>query len=455
MVFPRELMKLARVFKENDFSCYCVGGAVRDMILGRKVTDYDIATDALPENVRTLFRRTIPTGIKHGTVTVLVDDRQYEITTFRTDGQYSDSRKPDYVTFTPSIEEDLKRRDFTINAIAYDLVNDRILDPHQGRTDLKKRIIRAIGDPLERFTEDALRLLRACRFSSQLSFELEKETEDAMRMLAKNIVHVSFERIRDEIVKIVTSSDPVRGIEYMKDSGLLVQVLPELAECAGIEQRELHCFDVYYHSVYSCEAEPTGDPVLRLAALFHDLGKAKTLVYSDAGVPMFYNHEKASAELVETIMKRLKFPTSDTRRASHLVLHHMFNYTDEWSDSAVRRFINRVGTEHINDLLSLRQADQGGMCRKNVVSGRLLDFKDRIRSVIDANEAVTISDLAIGGNDVMDSLGIKPGPVVGTILEYLLESVMDDPEQNTRDTLLRIARSFYDQRIAHNEARKP
>jgi tRNA nucleotidyltransferase (CCA-adding enzyme) len=450
MIFPRELLKFAEYFHKNNFQCFCVGGAVRDMLLGRRVTDFDIATDALPEDVQRIFRRTVPTGIKHGTVTVLFRDRQLEVTTFRTDGKYSDSRRPDSIAYTPSIEEDLKRRDFTINAIAYDLIHKRVLDPHDGKTDLKKKSIRAIGDPLERFNEDALRLLRACRFSSQLGFGIEANTEHAIAELRSTIGLVSSERIRDELTKTVVSDDPGRGIEYMRETGLLQEVLPELAASYGVEQRSLHCFDVYYHLLRTCEAAPK-NVILRFASLFHDIGKPQTLKTAESGDLIFYNHDKVSSEMAANIMKRLKFSTYEINRVSHLVLNHMFNYTEDWSDAAVRRFINRVGTDSIDDLITLRQADQAGTCGKKYISPNLLKLKERIESVLEANHAITIKDLAITGNDIMETLDIKPGPIVGSILDELLETVLDDPEQNTRDLLLVIASRFYKERILKQE----
>jgi tRNA nucleotidyltransferase (CCA-adding enzyme) len=447
MTFPKELLQIAKVFEQNNLQCFCVGGAVRDLLLKRLVTDFDIATDARPEEIRDLFKRTIPTGIKHGTVTILFGEHKFETTTFRIDGDYSDKRKPDSVVFTPSIEEDLKRRDFTINAIAYDLSKHKLFDPNHGQEDLKKKTIRAIGDPYSRFEEDALRLLRACRFAAQLDFTLEQKTFEAITGLSSNIKNVSQERIRDEFVKILKSDNPVSGFEYMKDSGLLAHVLPELDECRGINQRSLHCFDVYYHSLYTCEAAPKDNLILRLASLLHDIGKAKTLALNEDGEPTFYNHEKKSCEQSIEILKRLRFSTVEIKSVSHLILHHMFNYTSEWSDSAVRRFLNRVGADSVDDIIALRQADQAGACRKKYINGTLIEFQDRIDKVIEEKTAFTIADLAVNGKDIMILLDLKPGPIVGIILGYLLEAVLDDPEQNTKKRLLEIAGRFYNDRL--------
>jgi len=447
MRIPRITKKLASVFSAHGYQCYLVGGATRNIVLKRKIVDYDIATDARPEEVSRIFKRVIPTGIKHGTVTVLFQGKQFEVTTFRSEGEYLDGRRPSTVTFSPSIQEDLKRRDFTINAIAWDLINNRLLDPHNGRLDIKLKTIRAIGDPDERFSEDGLRPLRACRFAAQLDFRVEKGTMAAIGRTLHTVAKVSQERIRDELERILRANQPSIAFKLMLETALLAEILPELAACREVEQRELHCFDVFHHSIYTADAAPQDNPVLRLAALLHDIGKAVTISISNQGQPQFHGHEKSSALLAGRITRRLKFPNLVTKRVTHLVRHHMFNYQEEWSDAAVRRFISRVGRENIPDLLALRRADQIGRCRHWEISPGLIDFEKRIEKVLAADQALTISDLNIDGRDIISSLALAPGPQIGVILKFLLESVLEDPALNTRPDLLRLAHGFYEKRL--------
>jgi tRNA nucleotidyltransferase (CCA-adding enzyme) len=444
---PASLEELARVFRQHGRQCYLVGGAIRDMLLGRPSTDYDIATDALPPEVQGMFQRVIPTGLKHGTVTVLFRGLRFEVTTFRIDREYLDGRRPDSVVFTPSIEEDLRRRDFTVNAIAYDLSSRRLLDPHGGRADLHRRIIRAIGDPLERFREDGLRPVRACRFAAQFGFSVDPATFAAIPACLDTVRKVSSERIREELVRLLSAPQPSQGFRLMADCGLLELLLPELYAGAGVEQRSMHCFDVLEHSLRSCDAaEPENLPV-RLAALLHDIGKPGTLARQENGDLSFHGHEQLSAELACALLERLRFPNQLIHKTRHLVLHHMFNYTEEWSDAAVRRFIARVGEEHLPDLLALRRADQVGTCGDSSPSPALAAFGRRLEKVLAAGRALTLRDLAVDGRDLMESLGLPPGPGIGVLLGQLLESVLEDPGLNTRETLLGIAGRFYEQRL--------
>ncbi len=447
MKIPRITKKLASVFSAHGYQCYLVGGATRNIVLKRKIIDFDIATDARPEEVSRIFKRVIPTGIKHGTVTVLFQGKQFEVTTFRSEGEYLDGRRPSTVTFTPSIHEDLKRRDFTINAIAWDLINNRLLDPHNGRMDIKLKTIRAIGDPYERFREDGLRPLRACRLAAQLDFQVEKGTLAAIGRTLNTVDRVSQERIRDELERILKADQPSIAFKLMLETAILAGILPELAACREVEQRELHCFDVFHHSIYTADAAPQDNLVLRLAALLHDIGKAVTISTNDQGQLQFHGHEKSSALLACRITRRLKFPNLVTKRVTHLVRHHMFNYQEEWSDAAVRRFISRVKRENIPELLALRRADQIGRCRHWEISPALIDFEKRIEKVLAADQALTISDLKVDGREIISSLALAPGPQIGVILKFLLESVLEDPELNTRPALLRLAHGFYEERL--------
>ncbi len=445
---PGVLKNFSEAFLRQGFQCYLVGGAIRDMLLGRRLTDFDIATDALPDEVQRLFRRVIPTGIKHGTVTVLFQGTRFEVTTFRIDREYLDGRRPDSVVFTPSIEEDLKRRDFTINAMAYDLAGRRLLDPHGGQEDLRRGVLRAIGLPLERFLEDGLRPVRACRFAAQFGFTIEPETFAAIPQSLETVRKVSSERIREELVRLLAAPEPSIGFRLMQRSGLLALLLPELEAGLGVEQRELHCFDVLEHSLRSCDAAPAGNLVVRLAALLHDIGKPPTLQRSQSGELRFHGHEQRSAEMAEELLRRLRFSNDVIHRTCHLVANHMFNYTEQWSDSAVRRLVARVGEENLPDLLALRRADQIGTCGDASPSLSLAAFEKRLEQVLAASHALSLKDLAVNGEAIMSALGLPPGPQIGTILAQLLDSVLADPSLNERDKLLEIARKFYAQRLA-------
>ena len=449
MRIPRVIRDFATHFHSAGFQCYLVGGAVRDLMTGRGHTDFDIATDALPDQVTTIFRRVIPTGIKHGTVTVLFKATRFEVTTFRTEGGYSDGRRPDTVAFAPTIFDDLSRRDFTINAMAFDLASGTLIDPHGGRRDLAAGIIRAIGTASERFREDGLRPLRACRIAAQLSFSIEEETQAAIPGALEVLSRVSAERVRDELLKTLESPVPSVGFFLMRDTGILRVILPELLEGVGVEQGSLHCYDVFTHSLYACDAAPKEAIVLRLAALLHDVGKPRARRVEADGRPTFYSHEKLSAAMTEEILMRLKLPLAVIKEVTHLVANHMFNYQDEWSDAAVRRLVARVGEEKIDDLISLRRADQIGMCRENaaVFPEGLADFAARVRGVLRGGRALTVRQLAVKGDDLMAALRIPAGPKIGIILNELLQAVLDDPDLNEKDKLLDMAGRLYRERL--------
>ncbi|NLZ76740.1 MAG: HD domain-containing protein, partial [Spirochaetales bacterium] len=416
------IKRFASAFHDNGYSLYIVGGAVRDFLLGLKNSDLDFTTDARPEEVVALFRTVIPTGIAHGTVTVIFEGKHYEVTTFRSEGEYKDGRRPSSVTFIPSLEEDLKRRDFTINAFAASAVTGKIIYHHGGGQDLKDGIIRAIGNPRERFGEDALRIMRAARFSGKLGFGIEEETFAAMGALKENLRLVSVERIWDELVRLIKSDHPGKGLRYLHDSGALAVILPELAQGDGVLQKGFHHEDVLQHSFTTCQkaADLGASGFVRLAALFHDIGKPATRK-PDGDRFSFHNHEVAGEALVKTILKRLKASNEEIDTVSHLVRHHMFSYTPGMTDSAVRRFIVRVGVEHIEDLFTLRIADQLAIGGRADIA--LLDeFSKRIDGIITSDDALSIKDLAIGGNDLL-ALGIPKGRRIGQTLRYLLETV--------------------------------
>ena len=436
MKISKEISELASVFSKAGFSLYLVGGAVRDFMLGKENNDYDFTTDAEPEEVKKLFRRTIDTGIKHGTVTVIFHGVHYEITTFRTEGRYSDSRHPESVVFVKSLEEDLKRRDFTINAFAASLPDGNILDFHGGMKDLRKKTIRAIGNPEERFSEDALRMMRAARFSSQLGFSIEKETLSAMKELSGTIVRISAERIKDELWKIITSRNPRLGLEAMRTTGLMDCILPELSATYGFEQGGMHREMLYEHLLLALEyaAEHDYPAVVRLAALFHDIGKKETREKGEDREWTFYGHDKVSARMTDRIFRRLKTSNEEREKVCHLIENHMFSYTPDWTDSAVRRFIKRVGIDNINDLFFLRIAEMSATVGARPVPDNLLAFADRINAELEHENALTMKDLRINGEKLM-KLGIKPGPMMGRILKTLLDEVIEEPALNNQEYL--------------------
>lgn len=446
MKIHETIRNFSNVFHKHGYQLFLVGGALRDNLLGGKNTDYDFATDALPEEVMKMFRSVVPVGIAHGTVLVLFEGGEYEVTTFRTEGTYSDNRRPDEVTFVPTIDEDLKRRDFTINAFAYDVENDTFIDNFEGKNDLKEKVIRAIGNPGERFDEDALRMLRACRFASKLDFTIEEATLEAITARADLIKNISVERIRDELIKIMKSPKPSIAIEYMRITGLLEHILPDLMEGYQVDQNRFHKFDVYHHNLYSCDAAPADNVIVRFAALFHDIAKPRTRRAKEDDENSFYNHEIIGGRMAYRILKRLKFSNEQINRITHLIKHHMFYYTHEWTDGAVRRFIRKVGLEHMTDLFQLRDADRAGNGTKTGIPRAFLDFKDKIEEILEKDAALKVTDLKLNGNDLMTKLQLKPGPIIGEILNYLLELVLDEPELNTAEQLEEKAREYYEKK---------
>ncbi len=442
MHIPRDLKQFASIFFEHNYQCFLVGGAVRNMVARRKVTDFDFATDALPEQVMRLYPRVVPTGIKHGTVTVLYKHHHFEVTTFRVEGTYSDSRRPDTVVYIPSIYEDLKRRDFTINSMALNLSNNVLLDPHNGKVDIKNSLIRAIGNPVERFDEDGLRILRACRFASQLNFTIHHDTLSGMHICRDKLLTVSAERIRDEVKKILLSDKPSIAFRIMDDTAILDLLFPELSACKNVEQQGYHEFDVFEHLLRSCDHAKKEVP-LRLAALFHDIGKPQAMQKDADGNISFHRHEHISEKLALAIIRRLKFPKVVEKETTHLIRHHMFNYQENWSDAAVRRFLHRVGVHNVDNLLYVRKADQLGMGLSRKISPAVDEFRRRIRDVLENDAALTVKDLAVDGTVLHEKCGIPKGPEMGQVLEFLLEAVLDDPDLNVETTLLDIGKKYY------------
>lgn len=452
---PDELKKMNEIFSQNGFEAYLVGGAVRDMLLGKKADDWDVTTNAKPEEVMKIFRRVIPTGIDHGTVTVHFLGQEIEVTTFRTESDYSDGRHPDKVEYAGHIEEDLSRRDFTMNAIAASLEDGHIVDPYGGAEDLKKGIIRTVGIPHERFMEDGLRPVRALRFASKLQFSIEKDTYSEIfeENVQKKIASISVERFRDELMKMMASPKPSVGLKMMEETGVLKIFMDELSICRGCIQKDdrgYHIFDVMDHNIYACDGAPKEKPLLRLAAFLHDCGKPASKVERTVEghkINNFYNHEKYSVEIARSLMTKLKFSNAEIDYVCHLIENHMFHYESSWSDAAVRRFIIRVGLDSFDDLIDLRLADMYGKYNADVRlhnsagCANLVELTDRVKAVAAQSCALSLKDLKVNGKDLIAE-GIPAGKKLGKILNELFQTVLDDPEMNDREKLLKLAKNL-------------
>jgi len=416
---------------------WVVGGCVRDTLRGEQVNDWDVATTARPEKVQKVFRKVIPTGIEHGTVTVLWKGQPFEVTTLRGEGAYSDGRRPDHVVFVDEIDRDLARRDFTVNALAYDPVDGQLVDPFGGLNDMRDKVLRAVGDPSERFQEDGLRILRGARFVATLGFELDPGTEAAFRAALETFRKVSPERVREEWMKAMKADTPSRAFEVMRRTGILEVTYPELLEQVGCEQNQWHAYDVWNHTMRVLD-ESAANPVERIAALLHDVAKPRTRAKSDkTGDWTFYHHEKLGADMAERWLRDYRFSNQERELVVGLIRHHLICYSNEWTDAAVRRFIKRVGTERVDPLLRLGKADALGKGR-NVEKelAALKELRGRIDKSIEEGNALTTQDLAIGGKEVVEHLEGGAGPIVGEILRTLLDRVIDDPSLNTRDKLM-------------------
>lgn len=449
---PPWIAGVCRQLRASGYEAWLVGGAVRDLLSGMAAKDFDVATSAHPSEVTQIFgrRRTIPTGEKHGTVTVLVDGGgesrvPVEVTTYRGESTYSDGRRPDEVIFVGSLAEDLRRRDFTMNAIAYDPIEDRLADPFFGQEDLARRLIRAVGDPLERFREDGLRPLRAVRFAAQLGFALDPATEAAIALTIDVFRKVSAERVRDELLKILCADRPSIALELLRTTGLLKEIIPELLEGVGLHQNRHHAHDVWHHTLHAVDATPLGSSLggpwlVRMAALLHDVAKPRTaaLKPDSSGEHTFFRHEQVGAEMTDDIARRLRLSTKERESLVSLVGHHMFWYTPEWTDGTVRRFINRVGEEALPDLYALREGDVRARGRGESPEVELDELKARVEAELRAAAALKVTDLALDGRAVMKILDCPPGPLIGDVLRRLLERVLDDPSLNTAERLTQL-----------------
>ena len=468
---PPLLIEFGHVFSAAGYKAYLVGGAVRDIFLHKKPHDFDVATNATPQDVISLFKFVVPTGIEHGTVTVHYKGVEIEVTTFRTEAGYSDGRHPDSINYAATIEEDLARRDFTMNAIAASLEDGFIVDPYGGQEDIKKQIIRTVGLPHERFMEDGLRPVRALRFASKLGFSIEKDTysEIFKTEILQKAASISIERFRDEFEKILASARPSVGLKLLEESGLMKLFLPELLDCRGCTQsdyRAFHKFDVLDHLFYACDGAPASKLNVRLAALFHDIGKpgAKKIICEkvldgekkdgstkEIETITFYNHEAVGEKITRRLMTRLKFSNDMIDDVCHLVKEHMFHYEASWSDAAVRRFIMRVSPENLENLYDLRLADMYGMynepvdIRYSASVALLLELKERVQAELEKKTALSLKSLAVNGRDLM-TIGIPAGKELGRILNELLDCVVEDPAMNSRETLLNTAKSLFQQK---------
>ncbi len=453
---PRLVSLVLQTLEKQNYAAYVVGGSVRDVLSnnGHGVKDWDFTTNATPEQITELFPESFYDN-QFGTVGVTVEEllKQFglenydlekdhlknedvfEITTFRSEGSYSDFRRPDFVTWGKTIEEDLKRRDFTMNAMALRLIKDddfELIDLFGGKQDLDNRLIKAVGDPNERFGEDALRMMRAVRMAAQLGFMIEPKTLEAINRNSHLIAKIAWERIRDELLKLVSTDFAVDGMKLLLSTGLLHFILPEMERTVGVVQAGHHTKDVWHHSIDAMGACPTKDPIVRLATLIHDSGKPIAF-RQEGGKITFYGHEVISGKIAKRIGQRLHLSNLDQERLYILTRYHMFAYDSNMTDAAIRRFIRKVGLENIKDMMRLRIGDRVGGGSPET-SWRLRELNDRIEAVL--YTPMQIKDLKVSGNDIMEILGIKPGPKIGEILQKLFDEVMEDSSKNEREYLI-------------------
>lgn len=457
---PQPVLDICQSLSENGYNAYPVGGCVRDLFLGRIPKDWDITTDATPEQVQSLFPDSFyendfgTVGVK--TTVFLASGKEkrehdvVEVTTHRTEFGYSDKRRPDEVRFAKTVEEDLARRDFTINAMALKVdkftssapAENGVIDPFGGLTDLKAGILRTVGNPNERFAEDALRLMRAVRFAGELGFTIDQATFDAIRNNAPSLGEVSWERIRIEFERIILSDRPSEGVDILQKTGLLRHVIPELEEGVGVTQNLHHVYTVWEHNLLALKTCPSKKLAVRLAALLHDVGKPRTK-RGDGKYATFYNHDHVGARMTRKILDRLRFPREIVEKATLLVDQHLFYYNvDEVTEAAVRRVIKRVGLENIRDLIDVRIGDRLGSGVPKAKPYRLRHFEFMVEKV--SKDALSVKKLAINGHDLMNDLGMKPGPKIGAILDVLLGEVIDNAAKNNHEYLLRRSKDLID-----------
>lgn len=430
---PEKVITIINRLSEAGFEAYAVGGCVRDTVLKRTPEDWDITTSAKPEQVKALFKRTIDTGILHGTVTVMLDKEGFEVTTYRIDGEYEDNRHPKNVVYTASLLEDLKRRDFTINAMAYN-ETEGLVDAFGGMEDLKNGVIRCVGNPIHRFNEDALRMLRAVRFAAQLGFSIEEDTKKAIITLAENLSKISSERIQTELVKLLTSDHP-EEMRTIYETGISKVIFPEF-DCMMEEEQKNphHCYTVGEHTIHALCNVPS-DKILRLTMLLHDVAKPSCRTEDEAGIYHYYGHPKAGAEMAEKFFRRLKFDCDTMEKVCRLITWHDDNPPLE--EAAIRRAVHRVGTEQYPALFAVKRADilaQSDYNRAEKLA--YVDSYEKLyQDIMEKKQCLTLKELAVNGRDLMEA-GVPPGKQIGETLNRLLELVLEDPDKNTKEYLL-------------------
>ena len=446
---PEEVSGVAQKLRDSGYEAYLVGGCVRDLLLSREPKDWDVTTNAKPEDIQRVFPESFyendfgTVGVKTGS-----EDEKLaiiEVTPYRTEGEYTNKRHPDKVEFGESLEEDLARRDFTINALAYDESKGQIVDPYQGQKDIEAKVLRTVGIPEERFEEDALRLMRAVRLVAELGFALDSATAAAIKEKAKNLGHISKERIRDEFVRILHSSQPMMALVLCQQLGLLEYIAPDLLRGIGIDQNQAHSYTVFEHNLRALQhaADKGWDLDLRIAALFHDISKPETRRWSDDKNDWtFHGHEVVGSRVTRKALQDLRFSRETIEKVSKLVRWHMFfSDPDQITLSAVRRMIRNVGEENINDLLNLRICDRIGTGRPKEQPFRFRKYKAMVDEAL--RDPISVKMLKIDGQGLMHRLHMKPGPRMGWLLNALLEDVLDDPQNNTEDYLYTKAESLF------------
>ena len=430
---PPGAARILRVLEDHGYEAFVVGGCVRDSLLGRNPNDWDITTSALPLQVKALFRRTIDTGLKHGTVTILMDGEPFEVTTYRVDGEYLDGRHPSEVTFTASLQEDLQRRDFTINAMAYS-EKKGLQDLFGGLPDLEKGLIRAVGDPAKRFGEDALRIMRAVRFAAQLGYEVEADTVQAMKELAPTLSKISAERIAAELEKLLVSPHPEK-LKMAYECGITAVILPEFDRCMETAQNNPHHkYSVGEHTIVSIgNARP--DRILRYTMLMHDMGKPSCKTTDEQGIDHFYGHQEVSAQMANDILRRLKSDNETRRSVSKLVRYH--DLTCGLTGKSVRKAISLIGEDLFPLYLEVKDADT--RAQSDFRFQEKMDYLDEVRllyrKILEEGDCLSLKDLAVNGKDLI-AAGMKPGREIGEVLEAMYRDVIDDPEHNNKEYLM-------------------
>jgi len=443
---PKQVLEILEKLEKAGFEAYIVGGCVRDLIMGKEPKDWDVTTSAKPEEIQKIFSDSFYEN-EFGTVGIKIKEDEetkevVEVTTYRIESKYSDKRHPDEVKFAKTLKEDLSRRDFTINAMAMKVVKSKteIVNLFGGQKDLENKLIRAVGNPNERFDEDALRMIRAVRFASTLNFSIEEKTLEAIKKNAKNLKFISQERIKDELVKIILSDRPSEGIDMLHQSEMLNYVIPELERGVGMKQNLHHIYTIYQHSILSLKFCPSQKLEVRLAALLHDIAKPQTK-RGEGPDATFYNHDHVGARVAEKILRRLKFSNDIVEKVRLLVDNHMFYYNpDEVGESSVRRLVQKVGLENMKDLIDLRISDRLGSGVPKAKPYKLRHLEYLIEKV--SSDAVSVKMLKINGNDLMKELGMKPGPKIGAILDVMLSEVIEDAEKNSQEFLLARAKEL-------------